>query len=70
MKFTGKIAVDPWREVIIPEPPDGAPREQLFEFAAIAGLYGENWGSITTLMKRTSTAYMERWHEDMELPPI
>tara|TARA_Y100000310_G_scaffold273098_1_gene288403 strand:- start:13189 stop:13395 length:207 start_codon:yes stop_codon:yes gene_type:complete len=64
------IVRDPWREIRIPEPPEGAPREQIFEFCALAGLYVGNTMPISPFMKRCARAYVERWHDDVELPPL
>ena len=44
----------------IPEPPEDAPREQLFEFAALAGF--SRWDSVSY---RVAAAYCQQWHPEL-----
>jgi len=61
------IAKNPWWGFQVPEPPDDAPREQVFEFGALAGLGGRP-GYPSDIFTRCVRLYCEKWHPDMELP--
>lgn len=52
-------------EVVVPTPPEDAPREQLFEFGVIAALQGGDLllsMSTVRLQRRLAQAYLDRWH--------
>ena len=62
----GHVAQNPWTRIEIPEPPAGAPREQLFEFGALCG--GCSLRSIDRFVQDIVRAYCEKWHPEMGLP--
>lgn len=52
----------------VPELPEDAPREQLFEFSALAGLasaYGSDLLQYPEPYNRVARAYLERWHPEL-----
>ena len=63
-----EIRVDPWSGISIPEPEEFATREQLFEHAALSGLWTACSGYTPRILQRTIRAYVEHWGLDVELP--
>lgn len=51
--------------VSIPAPPDTASREQLMEFAAVAGF--AHAVGLCVISRRIANAYLARWHQ--AVPP-
>lgn len=65
---------DPWAKFVVPRPADDAPREQLFEFATLNLLNSLQRADPTemgrVMLRRTIIAHVERWHPEIEAPPL
>ena len=69
MSFFGAIK-DPWWDVWPEVPDSAAPREQLFEWAALVGMRSPQIraGWLDDASRAVMRAYCEKWHPEMELP--
>ena len=66
--------MDPWANLTVPYPGDDATPAQLFSFATLSLLNALLEGVPTdrnrALLRRTTVAYLEEWHPEIEAPPL
>ena len=63
-------STDPWANLHIPHPKDGATAVQLYEYATLALLNALMVAVPTDQTRDITVAYLGPWHPEIKAPPL